>query len=52
MYEHKASFGAVWTPSAAAHELVMRPMVYRVGLAARAARRTARSLAGRACRRA
>jgi lipid II:glycine glycyltransferase (peptidoglycan interpeptide bridge formation enzyme) len=41
MYEHKASFGAEWVESAAAHEIVLRPFIYRAGLAARALRRLA-----------
>jgi lipid II:glycine glycyltransferase (peptidoglycan interpeptide bridge formation enzyme) len=43
MYEHKASFGAQWVSSTAAHEIVLRPGVYRAGLVARTARRGVRS---------
>jgi len=39
LYEHKASFGAEWVASAGAHETVLRPGIYRVGLAARRVRR-------------
>ncbi len=39
LYEHKAGFGAEWVESAPAHEIVLRPWVYRAGLAARRARR-------------
>ncbi len=39
LYEHKASFGAEWVASAGAHETVLRPAVYRAGLAARRVRR-------------
>lgn len=42
MYEHKRSFGAQWVESAAAHEVVLRPAVYRLGLAARAVRQRLR----------
>jgi lipid II:glycine glycyltransferase (peptidoglycan interpeptide bridge formation enzyme) len=36
LYEHKRSLGAVWTESAAAHEIVLRPGWQRIaGLAAR-----------------
>ncbi len=42
MWEHKASFGAEWVESAAAHEIVLRPWVYRAGLAAGRARRLVR----------
>jgi lipid II:glycine glycyltransferase (peptidoglycan interpeptide bridge formation enzyme) len=42
MYQHKASFGAQWVESAPAHETVLRPGVYRVGLIGRALRRAAR----------
>ena len=30
LYEHKRSLGAVWTESAAAHEIVLRPFWHRV----------------------
>lgn len=42
MYQHKASFGAEWVESAAAHEIVFRPLIYRTGLALRALRRLER----------
>jgi lipid II:glycine glycyltransferase (peptidoglycan interpeptide bridge formation enzyme) len=42
MWEHKASFGAEWIESAAAHEIVLRPLVYRAGLLAGRARRLVR----------
>ena len=42
MWEHKASFGAEWVESAAAHELVLRPAIYRLGLLAGRARRLVR----------
>ncbi|HEY5628704.1 MAG TPA: peptidoglycan bridge formation glycyltransferase FemA/FemB family protein, partial [Candidatus Limnocylindrales bacterium] len=42
LYEHKASFGAVWTESAPAHEVILRPWVYRASLAGRALRRALR----------
>ncbi len=42
LYEHKASFGAVWTESAPAHEIILRPWVYRASLAGRALRRALR----------
>jgi len=42
LYEHKAGFGARWVESAGAHELVLRPTIYRAGLAARSARRALR----------
>jgi lipid II:glycine glycyltransferase (peptidoglycan interpeptide bridge formation enzyme) len=32
MYQHKASFGAVWVESEGAHEVVFRPWSYRAGL--------------------
>jgi lipid II:glycine glycyltransferase (peptidoglycan interpeptide bridge formation enzyme) len=44
LYEHKTSFGAVWVESAGAHELVLRPWVYRAGLAARRVRRLVRAV--------
>jgi lipid II:glycine glycyltransferase (peptidoglycan interpeptide bridge formation enzyme) len=46
LYEHKASFGAEWTESTGAHEIVLRPLVYRAGLAAGAARRIVRRRPG------
>ena len=42
LWEHKASFGAEWVESAPAHEVVLRPWVYRAGLAAGRVRRTIR----------
>ena len=42
LYEHKSSFGAEWVESAGAHEIVLRPWVYRTGLLARRARRLVR----------
>jgi lipid II:glycine glycyltransferase (peptidoglycan interpeptide bridge formation enzyme) len=42
MYEHKRSFGAEWVESAAAHEIELRPLVYRLGLVARSLRRRLR----------
>ena len=42
MWEHKASFGAEWVESAAAHEIVLRPWIYRAGLMAGSARRLVR----------
>ena len=47
MFEHKASFGAVWVESAQAHEIVIRPVVYRLSLAAGRARRILRRVAAR-----
>jgi lipid II:glycine glycyltransferase (peptidoglycan interpeptide bridge formation enzyme) len=47
MWEHKASFGATWVESAPAHEIVLRPWVYRAGLLAGRARRLVRARAGR-----
>ncbi len=44
MYEHKASFGATWVESAGAHEIVLRPGLYRAGLLARSLRRRLRGL--------
>ena len=38
LYQHKLSFGATWVESAAAHEIVLRPVVYRASLAARGLR--------------
>jgi lipid II:glycine glycyltransferase (peptidoglycan interpeptide bridge formation enzyme) len=43
LYQHKHSLGAVFTPSAAAHEIVLRPWAQRLARAVVAAR----SLAGR-----
>ena len=42
LYEHKVGFGAHWVESVGAHELVLRPTVYRAGLVARSARRALR----------
>ena len=42
LYEHKASFGAVWTESAPAHEIILRPWVYRASVAGRTLRRALR----------
>lgn len=42
LWEHKASFGAEWVESAPAHEIVLRPLVYRAGLAAGRLRRRMR----------
>ena len=42
MWEHKASFGAVWIDSAPAHEIVLRPWLYRAALAAGRVRRAVR----------
>lgn len=42
LWEHKASFGTEWIESAAAHEIVFRPWLYRAGLAARGMRRALR----------
>ena len=42
LYEHKVGFGAHWVELAGAHELVLRPAVYRAGLVARSARRALR----------
>ena len=36
LYEHKRSFGATWRESAPAHEIVLRPALYRAERAARA----------------
>jgi lipid II:glycine glycyltransferase (peptidoglycan interpeptide bridge formation enzyme) len=46
LWEHKASFGAEWVESAPAHEIVLRPWVYRAGLAAGRARRLVRRIGG------
>ncbi|MGI8703413.1 MAG: lipid II:glycine glycyltransferase FemX [Candidatus Limnocylindrales bacterium] len=46
MYEHKSSFGARWVESAAAHETLLRPWLYRTSLALRRARGVARRLRG------
>jgi lipid II:glycine glycyltransferase (peptidoglycan interpeptide bridge formation enzyme) len=46
MYEHKASFGARWVESAAAHEVQLRPVAYQVALAARRLRRAWRAVRG------
>jgi lipid II:glycine glycyltransferase (peptidoglycan interpeptide bridge formation enzyme) len=45
MYEHKVGFGAHWVESAGAHEIVLRPAVYRADLALRGLRRRMRGLA-------
>jgi lipid II:glycine glycyltransferase (peptidoglycan interpeptide bridge formation enzyme) len=42
LWEHKASFGAEWVDSAPAHEIVLRPLVYRAGLVAGRLRRRIR----------
>lgn len=42
LWEHKASFGAAWVESTSAHEIVLRPWVYRAGLVARRTRRLVR----------
>ena len=42
LWEHKASFGAEWVESAPAHEIVLRPWVYRAGLVAGRVRRAIR----------
>jgi lipid II:glycine glycyltransferase (peptidoglycan interpeptide bridge formation enzyme) len=47
MYQHKASFGAEWVESAPAHEIELRPWVYRAGLAARSVRRLVGGATGR-----
>jgi lipid II:glycine glycyltransferase (peptidoglycan interpeptide bridge formation enzyme) len=47
MWEHKASFGAEWVESAPAHEIVLRPWIYRAGLVAGRVRRTVRGRLGR-----
>jgi lipid II:glycine glycyltransferase (peptidoglycan interpeptide bridge formation enzyme) len=47
MFEHKIGFGARWVESAAAHEVVLRPSVYRADLALRRLRRRMRGLAPR-----
>ena len=44
MYQHKASFGAEWVESEAAHEVVFRPWAYRAGLFGRAVLRVLRPL--------
>jgi lipid II:glycine glycyltransferase (peptidoglycan interpeptide bridge formation enzyme) len=44
MYEHKLGFGARWVESAAAHEIVLRPTVYRVDRTLRDMRRRLRRL--------
>lgn len=48
LYEHKASFGAVWTESAPAHEIVLRRWVYRGSVAGQTLRRAARRALARA----
>jgi lipid II:glycine glycyltransferase (peptidoglycan interpeptide bridge formation enzyme) len=48
MYEHKIGFGARWVESAGAHEIVLRPTVYRADVMLRDLRRRVRGLpAGR-----
>ncbi|HEV8516051.1 MAG TPA: peptidoglycan bridge formation glycyltransferase FemA/FemB family protein [Candidatus Limnocylindrales bacterium] len=47
LYQHKASFGAEWVESAPAHEVLLRPWLYRIGLSARALRRVAMRLQAR-----
>jgi lipid II:glycine glycyltransferase (peptidoglycan interpeptide bridge formation enzyme) len=42
LYQHKASFGAEWVESAPAHEILLRPWRYRVGLMLRSVRRVVR----------
>jgi lipid II:glycine glycyltransferase (peptidoglycan interpeptide bridge formation enzyme) len=44
MYEHKVGFGARWIESAAAHEIVLRPTVYRADVMLRDLRRRLRGL--------
>jgi len=44
MYEHKVGFGARWVQSAAAHEIVLRPAVYRADVGLRDLRRRLRRL--------
>ena len=44
MYEHKIGFGARWVESAAAHEIVLRPTVYRADTTLRTLRRRLRRL--------
>jgi len=48
LYEHKAGFGARWVQSAGAHEIVLRPALYRTQGMLRAMRRRARRLLVRA----
>lgn len=43
LYEHKVGFGATWLESAAAHELVLRPLTYRTALTLHALRRSLRA---------
>lgn len=45
MYEHKVGFGARWVESTAAHEIVLRPTVYRADTTLRELRRRLRRLA-------
>jgi lipid II:glycine glycyltransferase (peptidoglycan interpeptide bridge formation enzyme) len=47
LYEHKAGFGARWIESAGAHEIVLRPAVYRTQGLLRTLRRRLRGLAAR-----
>ncbi len=42
LYEHKTSFGAAWVESTSAHEIALRPWVYRTGWVAGRARRLIR----------
>lgn len=44
MYEHKLGFGARWVESAAAHEVVLRPTVYRADVTLRDVRRRLRRM--------
>ena len=44
MYEHKVGFGARWVESAGAHEIVLRPGVYRTDVTLRDLRRRLRRL--------
>jgi lipid II:glycine glycyltransferase (peptidoglycan interpeptide bridge formation enzyme) len=44
MYEHKIGFGARWVESAGAHEIVLRPGVYRTDVTLRDLRRRLRRL--------
>lgn len=43
LYEHKAGLGASWLESAAAHEIVLRPLTYRTAVALHALRRSLRA---------
>jgi hypothetical protein len=44
MYEHKVGFGARWVESAGAHEVVLRPTVYRADVNLRDLRRRLRRI--------